>query len=71
MTTKALPGNRFAESLETYADPTKSLDATATMALAYEQRTANLLAVLNGPALIQGVDYTALGALITERLGLA
>jgi hypothetical protein len=44
----------------------------ATLALAYEQRTANLIALYadgaHGP--IPGVDYRALADQITERLGL-
>lgn len=46
--------------------------ALATLALAYEQRTANLIALYtdgsNGPA--PSIDYGALVAQITERLGL-
>lgn len=48
-------------------------NAEATLALAYEQRTANLIALYSdgsdGPA--PGVDYTVLIEQITERLGIA
>lgn len=42
-----LPGNPFAESLDEYADPRNSLEAQAMLALAHEQRTANLIAAYN------------------------
>lgn len=43
----------------------------ATLALAYEQRTANLIAIRNGtyPSL-SGEDYAKLSTAILERIGL-
>jgi hypothetical protein len=54
---------------------TTALDALteATLALAYEQRTANLIALLTASftaVRINGVDCGALGGQITERLDL-
>ena len=46
----------------------------AALALAYEQRTANLAALYNlgGPdSILTGLDYGALATQIKERLGLA
>lgn len=40
-----LPGNPYATVLADYTDPRNSLEACATLALAYEQRTANLIAL--------------------------
>lgn len=37
-------GNPYAEEMAGYADPRNSLEAQATLALAFEQRTANLIA---------------------------
>ena len=53
-----------------------TLDAQveATLALAYEQRTANLIALYadaNNGAVTSGVDYGKLADQIKERLGLA
>lgn len=42
----------------------------ATLALAYEQRTANLIAVWQSESPLEGVNYKPLGAEIKERLGL-
>ena len=44
----------------------------ATLALAYEQRTANLIAMYTDGAegTVPGIDYAALVKQISERLGL-
>ena len=47
--------------------------AEATLALAYEQRTANLIALLDAgysTAKVAGVNYEDVADLIKERLGL-
>lgn len=46
--------------------------AEATLSLAYEQRTANLIAMYSDGAegAVSGVDYAALIKQIAERLGL-
>ncbi|OIH81941.1 hypothetical protein BLJ79_21515 [Arthrobacter sp. UCD-GKA] len=43
-----LPGNPYADALTDYTDPRNSIEALATLALAYEQRTANLIAYVVG-----------------------
>jgi hypothetical protein len=45
----------------------------ATLAIAYEQRTANLIAMYTDGAsgTVPGIDYSALVKQISERLGLA
>jgi hypothetical protein len=65
------------ESGPTYVDPNTlglSIASTeATLALAYEQRTANLIALLDAgysTAKVAGVDYTEVADQIKERLGL-
>ena len=40
-----LPGNPYADALTDYTDPRNSIEALATLAAAYEQRTANLIAI--------------------------
>ena len=67
-----LPGNLFADDLYSYADPRNSLEAHATLALAYEQRTANLIALaqLNVSANGSNVDLRTDVAEIAERLGM-
>ena len=45
-----LPGNPYAETLEPYLDPRNGIEALATLALAYEQRTASLIAYWNALA---------------------
>ena len=47
------PGNPYIESLAEYADARNSLEAMATLALAYEQRTANLIAAYGTSDLIE------------------
>lgn len=44
--------------------------ALATLALAHEQRTANLLAVFFGDGAISDANYTKLADILKERLGL-
>lgn len=45
--TRSLPGNPFAEPLEKFVGQHLELDST--LALAYEQRTANLIAIATSP----------------------
>jgi len=73
-----LPGNPFAESLEGYNDPRNSLEAAAILTLAYEQRTANMIASLQvvrydgGKEILPTAEHAwATTSKINERLGLA
>ncbi|NWL34468.1 hypothetical protein [Paenarthrobacter nitroguajacolicus] len=45
--------------------------AEATLALAYEQRTANLIALFSEGFAGRGIDYAGLETQIRERLGLS
>ena len=56
-----------AACLDAMSDQARILQAT--LALAYEQRTANLIAVMNYGNVIE-VDYVALNAQIKNRLDL-
>lgn len=62
---KSLPGNPHADALKLHQDFGNTLSPTvqATLALAYEQRTANLLAYMSLVGGLKGVS-------MTERLGL-
>ena len=65
-----LEGNPHYVNAKTLA-PEDGGDIEATLALAYEQRTANLLALLvasHTAVQIAGVDYNALGDQIVARL---
>lgn len=77
-----LRGNPYAELLDSYADPRNSLEAHATLALAFEQRTANLIALWSNPgcstlgstgnAVTWGIGEELVGKLLQEiqqRLG--
>lgn len=76
-----MEGNPHAESLTGYADPRNSLEAMATLALAYEQRTANLIALwgmsddacmaLDTASGTGESDWSSVAKQIRERLGLA
>jgi hypothetical protein len=71
-TAAILNGNPYAESLDEYTDPRNSLEAVATLALAYEQQTANMIAY--AVTLWQtgrGAQAESIDALVSERLGLA
>lgn len=66
-----LKGNPFAEPLEQFVGQHLELDST--LALTYEQRTANLIAVYNSPNLLQYLNDTErveLEKTILERTGL-
>lgn len=65
-----LPGNPHVEVLKDYADPRNSLEAVATLALAYEQRTATLAQLLLSHATVTGLDYNQLRQEVLTRLGL-
>ena len=67
-------GNPYAEALEEYADPRNSLEAVATLALVFEQRTANLIALAELKRKDRTSGATAASTevlmIIEERLGL-
>lgn len=63
-----LPGNPFADEMNYHADPRNSLEAHATLALAYEQRTANMIAYIE--TFGGGIDYDDIWHDISARLGL-
>ena len=48
----------------------ESAKVWATMAIAYEQRTANLIAIAASHRIMAGVDYADVIEQIKERLGL-
>lgn len=68
-----LPGNPYADALTDYTDPRNSIEALATLALAYEQRTANLIAALHLQAVNHQADIHLMEGpadMLNERLGL-
>lgn len=73
MTDHAAEARTILASFDPTARPAEAAMAHATLALADEQRTANLVALyaLTGPEFdIEDLDYSALRADITARLGL-
>ena len=71
MSKQSLPGNPHMQGADNGELPYESFAiAQATLALAYEQRTANLIALMadgaSGP--IPGVDYNTLANQIVARL---
>lgn len=68
-----LPGNPHANVNADYADTNDGrINGEAILALAYEQRTASLVALFNDPHPegIPGIDYVEIARQIHERLGL-
>jgi hypothetical protein len=70
-----LPGNPHFDEGDYYNGSENYNLAQATMALAYEQRTANLIALWIDPnaneSPLNGLDYGGIAQQIKERLGLA
>lgn len=67
-TPNPLPGNPHHYDANTDAPPGQYQVAQATLALAFETRTATLVALLDSGAL--GADYTQVAGQINPRLGL-
>ncbi|ERI39167.1 hypothetical protein M707_02605 [Arthrobacter sp. AK-YN10] len=75
-----IPGNPYAEDLEDYSDPRNSIEGVATLALAYEQRTSNLIALwsmqddtamsLDKSNGMGADEWSSVAKQIRERLGL-
>jgi hypothetical protein len=69
MSTNSLPGNpHFSAANYAELEAAEYAQAQATLALAYEQRTANLIALFAQEGL--DVNYANLLKQITERMGL-
>lgn len=66
----SMQGNPYAEVLKDYEDPRNSIEAVATLALAYEQRTANLIALAAHDRIGGYVAPADLYKTIEARLGL-
>jgi len=67
-----LPGNPFEVNAQDDPGNMGGTTANALLALAYEQRTANLIALWGQPdsMAITGLDYEAVREGIRERLGM-
>ena len=67
----SLPGTILSSDEDTATIQSILIDhASATLALAYEQRTAALVDLYVANPTVPGIDYEALGQQITARLGL-
>jgi hypothetical protein len=68
-----MQGNPYIKHLETVATTDAEATMNATLALAYEQRTANLIALWTDPKQqgdeMSGINYGNLATQIKERLG--